>query len=72
MDRLSPDTLIRDVLTAHPDAAAVFTAHGLGCPSCLAADMETLASVATMHDISVEALIADLDSLGSRPEGAAS
>ena len=30
---------------------------------CLAADMETLASVATMHDIPVDGLIADLNAL---------
>jgi len=58
------DMLIRDVLTAHPEAAAVFALHGLGCPSCLGADMDTLASVVSMHDdITLDVLIADLDAL---------
>lgn len=63
MDVLTPDMLIRDVLTAHPEATAVFERHGLGCPSCLAADMDTLASVASMHDIALDVLMADLNGL---------
>jgi hybrid cluster-associated redox disulfide protein len=63
MGGFTPDMLIRDVLTAHPEAARVFEQHGLGCPSCLAADMETLSSVASMHDITLDALVADLDKL---------
>lgn len=63
MQAFTPDMLIRDVLTAHPEAASVFIAHGLACPSCLAAEMETLGSVATMHDITVDKLLRDLNTL---------
>jgi hybrid cluster-associated redox disulfide protein len=63
MAAFTPDTLIRDVLTAHPEAASVFTKHDLGCPSCLAADMETLSAVASMHDITVDVLLRDLNAL---------
>ncbi len=69
MDALTPDMLIRDVLTAHPEVTAIFERHGLGCPSCLAADMDTLASVASMHDISIEVLIDDLNGVMTREEG---
>lgn len=48
---------------SHQGAAAVFERHSLGCPSCLAAELETLASVATMHDISVDVLLDDLNAL---------
>lgn len=57
------DMLIRDVLTSHEGAAEVFHRHGLGCAACVAAELETLDSVATMHDISVDTLIGDLDAL---------
>jgi hybrid cluster-associated redox disulfide protein len=57
------DMLIRDVLTSHEGAAAVFERHSLGCPTCLAAEMETLSSVATMHDIQVDVLLDDLNAL---------
>lgn len=68
MDRFTPDTPIRDVLTQHPEALAVFDSHGLGCSSCIAADMETLASVATMHDVPLEVLLADLNALLPRED----
>jgi hybrid cluster-associated redox disulfide protein len=63
VDRFTAETPIRDVLTGHPEAIGVFESHGLGCSSCIAADMETLASVATMHDISLEVLLDDLNAL---------
>ena len=61
--RYRADMLIRDVLTSHQDAARVFARHGLACPSCLAADMETLGAVAHMHDVELETLIAELNAL---------
>jgi hybrid cluster-associated redox disulfide protein len=61
------DTLIRDVLIAHPEAADVFERHGLACPSCLAAGMESISAVASMHDVSVSALLAELNDLPAPP-----
>jgi hybrid cluster-associated redox disulfide protein len=63
MQQYSPDMLISDVLVSHPEAVAVFNRFGLGCPSCLAAGMETLQSVATMHDVPVESLLEALEEL---------
>jgi hybrid cluster-associated redox disulfide protein len=57
------DMLIRDALLSHEGAAAVFERHGLGCANCLASSMETLDAVATMHEIPVDVLIADLSAL---------
>ncbi len=57
------ETMIREVLTAHAEAASVFEKHGLACAACLGADMETLSSVATMHEIPLGELLADLNSL---------
>lgn len=68
MECFTPDMLIREVLTAHPETTAVFQRHGLGCPSCLAAEMDTLAEVAIMHDITLDVLLADLNAL-LREEG---
>jgi hybrid cluster-associated redox disulfide protein len=59
------DTLIRDVLTSHEGAVAIFERYGLGCAVCLGADMETLASVATMHEIPLDDLLDDLNALGT-------
>lgn len=57
------DTLIREVLTAHAEAASIFEKHGLACAACLGADMETLSSVATMHEIPLPDLLFDLNAL---------
>jgi hybrid cluster-associated redox disulfide protein len=57
------ETLIREVLTAHAEAASVFEKHGLACAACLGADMESLSSVASMHDIPLDDLLADLNAL---------
>ena len=70
MTTYTRDTPIRDVLTSHEGAAAVFERHGLGCCACMAAEFETLASVASMHDISVEILLDDLNRLDGRSEEA--
>lgn len=61
-DRLA-DMLIKDVIASHPGAAAVFERHGLGCASCLAAGMESVSAVASVHDVPVEALVAELSAL---------
>lgn len=63
MHRITADMLISDVLAACPGSAAVFERHGLACPACLASGMESLSAVATVHDVSLDALIADLDRL---------
>lgn len=65
MATITRETLIRDVLDSVEGSASVFERYGLGCPMCLAADMETIASVATMHDIPVDGLISDLNALDS-------
>jgi hybrid cluster-associated redox disulfide protein len=65
----SRDMMIRDVLTSHTGAIEVFERHGLACATCMAAEMETLSSVAAMHDISVDALLDDLDALAGDREG---
>jgi hybrid cluster-associated redox disulfide protein len=57
------DMLIRDVLLSDEAVPAVFERHGLGCIHCLAAEMETLAAVAAMHEIPVDVLLADLNAL---------
>lgn len=63
METYTRDMLICDALLSHQGAAGVFERHGLGCAHCLASSMETLDAVATMHEIPVDVLIADLNAL---------
>lgn len=62
MQRYTSDMLIRDVLVSDPAAAQVFERFGLGCASCIGSDMETVEAVAVMHDVSVDSLLAELNS----------
>jgi hybrid cluster-associated redox disulfide protein len=67
MNAFTADTLIRDVLVAHPEAADIFERHGLACASCLASGMESVSAVASMHDVSVSALLTELNNLPAVP-----
>lgn len=60
--------LIRDVIAAHPDAATVFEKHGLGCASCMAADMETVRAAAQIHEVPLDDLLTDLEALWAQEE----
>ena len=68
MAGITRDTMIREVLVSFPHAADVFDRHGLACASCLASGMETVSAVATMHDVSVEVLLAELNQLSDSSE----
>jgi len=63
------DTLIKDVIAAHPEAADVFERHGLGCAHCLAASLETVSQAAAVHEVSSQALLADLNALDGPVSG---
>jgi hybrid cluster-associated redox disulfide protein len=65
---VTADMLISDVLVAHPGAADVFERHGLGCASCMASSMESVSAVASMHEVSVDALLADLNAVPAPSE----
>ncbi len=55
--------LIKDVISSHPEAAAVFEKHGLGCASCLASGMESVADAASVHDVPLDVLLTELGAL---------
>lgn len=58
---VTPDMYISEVLAECPGAVQVLERHGLACAACLAASMEQLSAVATVHDVSLEALLDDLN-----------
>jgi len=63
MARVTADMLISDVLASCPGSVRVFERYGLACGACMAAGMESLSAVATVHDVPLAQLIADLDRL---------
>jgi len=63
MDKFTRETLIIDVLRTHPQARAIFAAHGMGCIGCMGSEAETIENGARMHGISVQDLLDELNTL---------
>ncbi|HOT23116.1 MAG TPA: DUF1858 domain-containing protein [Thermoleophilia bacterium] len=67
----SKEMSILEALESHPQACAVFEAHGMSCPLCICASSETIETGAIMHQVDPEALVAELDSLVAACESGA-
>ena len=52
---------IVDVVNKHPQTAAVFAAHGMGCLGCSAARFENIEQGANAHGIDINILVRDLN-----------
>ncbi|WP_425061020.1 hypothetical protein SCACP_17870 [Sporomusa carbonis] len=57
------NTPIIEALRSHPHAREIFVKHGMGCIGCMGSQTETIENGANMHDIDVEALLAELNAL---------
>ncbi len=51
---ISSDMIVRDIIIQHPDAAEVLMRVGMGCISCPAALMESLAEACMVHGLDAE------------------
>lgn len=58
---ITKEMSIVDVVSKHPQTAAVFSAHGMGCLGCAAARFENIEAGAKAHGIDIDALIRDLN-----------
>lgn len=63
VEQVSKNTLIIDVLRTHPQARAIFAAHGMGCIGCMGSEAETIENGARMHGINVQTLLDELNML---------
>jgi hybrid cluster-associated redox disulfide protein len=61
MTEFTEDTLIKDLIAASPTAATVLERNGLGCASCLAAGLDTVASAASAHELDAAALLREIN-----------
>jgi len=57
---ISADTLISEIVTAHPGADKVFGAHGLPCAGCHVSTRETVRGGAAVHSLDLDKLVDDL------------
>ncbi|HMM20485.1 MAG TPA: DUF1858 domain-containing protein [Selenomonadales bacterium] len=58
---ITKDMPIIEVLRTQPAAREIFAKHGMGCIGCMGAANETVENGARMHNIDVEALLAELN-----------
>jgi len=65
MAEFTSDMLIRDVLNHSPATAAVFERRGLACASCMGSQLETVAAVASVHEVDVASLLVELNALSA-------
>jgi hybrid cluster-associated redox disulfide protein len=63
---VTKDTIIEEVLKAHPDAMQVFMKYRLGCIACMGATQESVEQGARMHGVDPEPLVKELNELFSK------
>jgi hypothetical protein len=61
MTEFTESTLIKDPVAASPAAAAVLERNRLGCASCLAAGLDTVASAASAHELDAAASLGEIN-----------
>ena len=59
---ITKEMIISDIISQHPETLPVFRQFGLDCYECQIADLETLAHGAGVHKISIDQLLASLNS----------
>ena len=62
---ITKDMKIEEVVTQSPESMMVFMKHGLHCVGCHVSAFESIEEGATVHGISVEALVEDLNKVVS-------
>lgn len=60
---ITKDTPLVQVLRAHPQVREIFAKHGMGCIGCLGSAEETMEKAAKMHDINLNKLLKEINTL---------
>lgn len=60
---VTKDTIIGEVLKAHPEAIRVLMKYNMGCVACMGATAESIEQGAAMHGIDHEPLVKELNEL---------
>ena len=59
---ITRDMIIGDIITRHPETLPVFKEYRLECYECQIADLETIEHGAGVHNVSIDDLLASLNS----------
>jgi hybrid cluster-associated redox disulfide protein len=60
---------ILEALGSHPEARAVFEAHGMACCLCIGASSESIEAGAIMHQVDPEAVVDELNRMAGEGVG---
>lgn len=60
---ITKEMKIEEVIQKHPETIKVFVKHGFHCLGCAAASFEDIEAGATVHGISVEELVKELNKI---------
>ncbi len=61
MARASPNDIVEAYLGQNPQAVRVFLRHRMACPGCAIARFETLAEVARIYGLPLDAFLRELE-----------
>ena len=62
--KITKETIMFEILTAHPEALSIFESHGMSCSGCMKVMKENLEEAAIRHRADLAALLCELNSLG--------
>lgn len=63
MAKITKDTVVGDILDIAPETAPAFLEIGMHCLGCPASRNETVEQACQVHDVNVEELVQQLNSL---------
>ncbi len=61
--KVTKETVIGEVLRAHPEAIKVLMKYDMGCVACMGATNESIEQGAAMHGIDPEPIVKELNEL---------
>lgn len=63
---ITKDTIIGEVLDAHPETAALFMSIGMHCLGCPASRGESVADACMVHGVDPDELIAEINKITNK------
>ncbi len=61
--KITRDTVMFEILTAHPEALKIFEKYGMSCSGCMKVMKENLEEAARKHGADLEALLEELENV---------
>ncbi len=59
-NQIKPESIVAEVIEAHPEVIPVFTRHRMGCVGCTMACYETLGGAAAIYHLPIDHFLEEL------------